>query len=341
MKAWVLEKNSDLSTCTDPLHLQDLKIPEPGPHDVLVRVTACGVCHTELDEIEGRLPCRLPVVPGHQAVGTVEQTGSRATLLREGDRVGIAWIFSSCGHCSYCTSGKENLCPEYQGTGKDVNGGYAEYMVVPEGYVYPIPGVLSDVDVAPLLCAGSIGYRSLHLTGMRNGDSLGLTGFGGSGHLVLKMARYLYPESKVLVFARNPEERIFALELGAFWAGDINESPPAPLHAIIDTTPVWQPVISSLANLRPAGRLVINAIRKEQIDQDSLLGLDYATHIWQEKEIKSVANVCREDVKAFLELSAAAGIKPHVEIYPFAEANRALLDLKHRRIRGAKVLQIL
>jgi len=340
MKAWVLEKTALFSDQAEPLVLRDLAIPDPGPLDILIRLRACGVCHTELDEIEGRLAARLPVVPGHQAVGVVERTGSRVRQLKTGDRVGVAWIYSSCGHCSFCTSGRENLCPDFRGTGKDANGGYAQYMRVPAEYAHPIPEQLTDLEAAPLLCAGAIGYRSLRLTGIRNGDSLGLTGFGGSGHLVLKMVRYRFPNTKIFVFARNPEERAFALELGASWAGDTTQSPPELLQAIIDTTPAWQPVVSSLAHLLPGGRLVINAIRKEPGDVDSLLQLDYAAHLWKEKEMQSVANVCRSDVAGFLKLAAEGDIKADIEVYPFAEANQALLDLKHKQIRGAKVLQI-
>lgn len=340
MKAWVLEQTAPLVDQQQPLVLRDLEIPEPGEQDILIRVRACGICHTELDEIEGRLAARLPVIPGHQVVGEVKRVGPQAGSLKIGDRVGVAWIFSSCGHCFFCASGRENLCAEFRGTGKDANGGYAQYMTVPAAYAHAVPEELSDIEAAPLLCAGAIGYRSLELTGIRNGDSLGLTGFGGSGHLVLKMVRYRFPDTKISVFARNPEERFFALELGAGWAGDITQSPPELQQAIIDTTPVWQPVVSSLENLLPGGRLVINAIRKEVGDVDSLLQLDYDTHLWREKEIKSVANVCRSDVAGFLKLAAEAGIKPDIEVYPFAHANRALLDLKHKKIRGAKVLQV-
>ena len=340
MKAWVLEKIADVRRQPEPLQLRDLPVPESGPSDILLRVAVCGICHTELDEIEGRAAPRLPVIPGHQVIGRVERSGSGAGRFDQGSRVGVGWIYSSCGRCGWCLGGQENICPDFMGTGKDADGGYAEFMVVPEKYAYPIPAAFTDVEAAPLLCAGAIGYRSLKLTGLVDGASLGLMGFGGSNHLVLKMARQLYPHSRVFVFARNPAERSFAMEIGASWTGDIREPAPEQLQAVIDTTPVWDPVLSSLANLAPGGRLVINAIRKESGDRDILMELDYARHLWREKEIKSVANVCRADVAECLELASAAGIKPEVEVYPFEAVNRALSDLKTRKIRGAKVLQI-
>jgi propanol-preferring alcohol dehydrogenase len=231
------------------------------------------------------------------------------------------------------------LCPEFCATGRDANGGYAEYMTAPEHFVYRIPQAFSDVQAAPLLCAGAIGYRSLRLTGIKNGERLGLTGFGASGHLVLKMARYKFPQSKIYVFARSVEERRFALQLGAVWAGESGQAIPHKLDAIIDTTPVWGPIVHALANLEAGGRLVINAIRKED-DKHNLLDLDYSEHLWREKEIKSVANITRRDVTEFLELAAAMRLKPEIQLYPLEEANQALIELKTGRIRGAKVLQI-
>ncbi len=339
MKAQVLRSLADLAEHTEPLDFCDVEMPTPGPGDVLIRVSACGVCHTELDEIEGRTPPpRLPVIPGHQVVGRVEKAGQWVTSLRPGDRVGVAWIFSACGACRFCLGGLENLCPQFMATGRDADGGYAEYMVVGEAFAHPIPDSLGDIQAAPLLCAGAIGYRSLHLTGIENGEPLGLTGFGGSGHLVLKMVRHRFPDSPVYVFARSPVQRGFALELGAAWAGDTEDTPPTPLQAIIDTTPAWKPVLAAMEHLSPAGRLVINAIRKESRDRDVLLQLDYPRHLWLEKEIKSVANVCRSDVREFLSIAADINISPEVETYPLADANRALMELKAGHFRGAKVL---
>jgi propanol-preferring alcohol dehydrogenase len=341
MKAMVLNKLCSLEKNKTPLELTDLPDPVPGEKEILVRVSTCGVCHTELDEIEGRTPPpRLPVVPGHQVVGRVERTGHQTRTFEPGDRVGIAWIYSACGRCKFCQAGNENLCMNFKATGRDANGGYAQYVTVLEDFAYRIPDVFSDAEAAPLLCAGAIGYRSLRLTGLKDGQSLGLTGFGASAHLVLKMARHQYPNSKVFVFARSEKERAFARELGAVWAGDVEEESPEKLDAIIDTTPVWKPIVEALKNLEPGGRLVINAIRKEEADKQSLLQLDYPAHLWLEKEIKSVANVTRNDVSEFLELAARIPIKPEVQEFALEQANEALVELKARKIRGAKVLRI-
>jgi propanol-preferring alcohol dehydrogenase len=341
MKAMILNRIASLADNPEPLQAVDWPTPEPGPGEVLIRVSACGVCHTELDEIEGRTPPpRLPVIPGHQVVGRVAGVGAGADGHSLGERIGVAWIYSACGTCAYCREGDENLCPEFRATGRDAHGGYAGYMTAPADFVYRIPEAFSDVEAAPLLCAGAIGYRSLKLADLRDGQTLGLTGFGASAHLVLMMARHRYPNSRVLVFARNPEERAFALELGAAWAGDTGDEPPARADAIIDTTPVWSPIVAALKNLAPGGRLVVNAIRKEEVDKAQLLRLDYPAHLWMEKEIKSVANVARSDVREFLALAAEIPIRPEVEEYPLEEANRALRELKTRRVRGAKVLRV-
>ena len=337
----ILNELCDLAENQAPLELTELPDPIPAEGEVLVKISVCGVCHTELDEIEGRTPPpHLPIVLGHQVVGRVEATGSRVNTFRVGDRVGIAWIHSACGTCGFCLAGNENLCEVFKATGRDVNGGYAQYMTVSEGFAYPIHDGLNDAEAAPLLCAGAIGYRSLRLTGLQDGQNLGLTGFGASGHLVLKLVRYQYPNAKVFVFARNAKERAFSLELGAVWAGEVPEESPEKLDCIIDTTPVWKPVVEALKNLKAGGRLVINAIRKEEVDKDYLLQIDYPDHLWLEKEIKSVANVSRRDVSEFLGLAAEMDIKPEIQEYALEEANEALVALKKGRIRGAKVLRM-
>jgi propanol-preferring alcohol dehydrogenase len=337
----VLNQLCSLEENKTPLKLMDLPEPVPGERDILIKVSACGVCHTELDEIEGRTPPpHLPVVLGHEVVGKVEETGSKASTFKVGDRVGVAWIYSSCGTCKFCLAGNENLCRDFKATGRDADGGYAQYMMVPEDSAYRIPDVFSDAEAAPLLCAGAIGYRSLRLTGLRDGQNLGLTGFGASGHLVLKMVRHRYPNVKVFVFARSAEERAFSKDLGAVWAGDSTEESPEKLDSIIDTTPAWKPIVGALKNLESGGRLVINAIRKEEVDKDCLLRLDYPAHLWQEKEIKSVANICRQDVSEFLTLAAEMRIQPEIQEFALEEANVALIELKTRKIRGAKVLRI-
>jgi len=341
MKAAILEKITDITKTRQPLKMVELPEPVAGDGEILVKISACGVCHTELDEIEGRTPPpQLPVILGHQAVGTVSGRGRLARKFAIGERVGIGWINTACGHCPACLSGNENLCPDFKATGRDVHGGYARYLKINENFAFPLPDIFSDVQAAPLLCAGAIGYRSLRLANLIDGQRLGLTGFGASAHLVLKMVRYRYPRTGIFVFARNKAEQKFARELGAVWAGDAVDESPRKLHAIIDTTPVWKPVVEALKNLEPAGRLVINAIRKEETDKDYLLRLDYSRHLWMEKEIKSVANVTRSDISEFLALAAQIPIMPEVEEYAFEDVNRALIELKEGKIRGAKVLKI-
>ena len=341
MKAMLLKEIVDLKNSSNPLQLEDIPSPKPSEGELLLQVSVCGVCHTELDEIEGRTPPPdLPVIPGHQVIGTVLTTGRGVSRFSKGDRVGVGWIYSACGDCEHCNSSNENLCEEFKATGRDFDGGYAEKMTVPAEYAVPLPDSLSDEAAAPLLCAGAIGYRSLMLTGIENGDRLGLTGFGASGHLVLDLVRHHFPESEVYVFARNPDERSFALERGAVWAGDTADDPPKKLHGIIDTTPAWKPVVEALKTLEPGGRLVINAIRKEAGDQDYLMNLKYERDLWMEKEIKSVANVTRRDLSEMLKLAAKYGISPEVRTYPLEEANKALMEVKEGNIRGAKVLRV-
>jgi propanol-preferring alcohol dehydrogenase len=341
MKAMVLKKIFDLRKTSTPLELAEVPDPVAGEGEILVKITACGVCHTELDEIEGRTPpASFPMVPGHQVVGRVEQMGKYSSKFQRGDRVGIAWIYSACGGCEFCRAGLENLCPDFKATGRDVFGGYAPYIKVPEHFAYAVPDHFSDSAAAPLLCAGAIGYRSLKLARLENGQNLGLTGFGASGHLVLMMVKHLYPDTRVFVFARSEKERSFARELGAGWTGDTEEEAPEKMNCIIDTTPVWKPVVEGMNNLKSGGRLIMNAIRKEERDKKYLLKLDYSAHLWMEKEIKSVANVTKRDVSEFLELAARIPIKPEVQEFRLEDANRALAELKDRNIRGAKVLRI-
>ncbi len=329
-----------------PLSYEDLPEPKIDAGEVLIRVTACGVCHTELDEIEGRVKPRLPIILGHQVVGILESdsklsdTQEQAPALQIGQRVGVAWIASTCGTCQHCLSGDENLCTEFKATGRDMDGGYAEYMKVRADFVHPIPDSFSDSEAAPLLCAGAIGYRSLRLSNVQDGHSLGLMGFGGSNHLVLKLAKYKFPNSDIFVFSRNREEREFALSLGAAWAGTIDQSPLEALDTVIDTTPVWGPVMEALKRIKPGGRVVVNAIRKEESDKEALMKLDYPSQLWMEKEIKSVANVTRADVREFLQIAAEANIKPEFQEYELKDANQALVEMKQGKIRGSKVLRM-
>ena len=309
--------------------------PIPEADEILIEIAACGVCHTEIDEIEGRTaPPRLPVVPGHQVVGRVAEAGPGASRFKAGDRVGVGWIFGSDGSAS------ENLSERFLATGRDADGGYAEFMKIGERYAFPIPGVFSDEQAAPLLCAGSVGFRALRLAKLENGEPLGLMGFGGSGHIVLQLARHLYPQSQIGVFARSEKTRRFALESGANWAAGIEEPPPVLLRAVIDTTPAWRPVVAALAALAPGGRLVINAIRKEDGDRQLLADIDYARHLWLEKELKTVANVTAADIADFLDVAAAIPVRPQVSCYPLHEADAALCRLKAGKIRGSLVLKI-
>ena len=360
MKAMLLRATTRLPQNPAPLAFVDLPTPKINEGEVLIRIRACGVCHTELDEIEGRMEPHLPIVLGHQVIGVIEecsddfiipeggsrpekattpaQAGGAREAATTGQRVGVAWIASACGHCQYCLSGAENLCAEFKATGRDIDGGYAEYMKVREDFVHPIPESFSDSEAAPLLCAGAIGYRSLRLSNIEDGQALGLMGFGGSNHLVLKIARHKYPNSKVFVFSRNPQEREFAVSLGAAWAGAIDQNPPEGLDAVIDTTPVWGPASEALKRIKAGGRVVVNAIRKEETDKEVLMNLDYPSQLWMEKEIKSVANVTREDVREFLQIAAEANIKPEFQEYELKDANQALIEMKRGKIRGSKVL---
>ncbi len=335
MRAMLLHATGSLESNPEPLLLTDVDDPSPADDEILIRVAACGVCHTELDEIEGRTPPpKLPVIPGHEVVGRVMATGRSARRFGLEERVGVGWIHSSDG-----TEG-ENISPAFRATGRDANGGYAELMTVPEAYAVPVPDAFSDIEAAPLMCAGAVGYRSLRLTGLANGEVLGLTGFGGSGHLVLQVARHLFPDSPVFVFARSESERRFALELGACWSGDTEALPPEAPKAIIDTTPVWKPAIAALERLQPGGRLVINAIRKEDTDRELLAGIRYEDHLWLEKEIKTVANVTYRDLAEFLPIAAEIPLHVETQTYPLEAANEALNDLRRGHIRGAKVLTI-
>jgi propanol-preferring alcohol dehydrogenase len=340
MQAMLLDRLGEVADGAAALDARELPMPEPAPDEVLIEVSCCGACHTELDEIEGRTPPpRLPIVPGHQVVGRVVKAPA-GSVLPVGKRVGVAWIFSACGDCDYCREGRENLCPQFVATGRDAHGGYAQFMTAPAGFVHPLPDELGDVEAAPLLCAGAVGYRALSLCRLEDGQALGLAGFGASGHLVLQMARARLARSPIHVFTRNAAQRALALELGATWAGAADARTPTPLHAIIDTTPAWAPLRAALRNLRPGGRLVVNAIRKESADAAIMAGIDYAGELWLEKSIQSVANVTRADVRDCLALAARAGIRPRVRVYALADANQALADLKFGRHAGAKVLQV-
>ena len=332
MKALVLKEISAAEK--EPLEMMDFPKPVPGPDEVLVKVSACGVCHTELDEIEGRIQPKLPMVLGHEIVGTVKSAGSEATKFSSGDRVGIAWIHSACGKCQFCRGGNENLCLEFQGTGCHAHGGYAEYTVVSEDFAFPIPERFSDSEAAPLLCAGAIGYRDLRLSGIKKDQTLGLFGFGASAHIVIQVARHWGCE--VSVFTRSQEHRDLAEKLGASWTGGPDDPPPRKLNCAIDFTPVGETVPRALRVLEKGGRLVLAVIRK----RNPIPPLDYGEHLWDEREIKSVANITRKDLQDFLPLAAEIPIIPEIQEFQLEEANKALVLLKQGKIQGAGVLRM-
>jgi propanol-preferring alcohol dehydrogenase len=321
-----------------PLELEDVPKPEPSYGEILIKIYACGICRTELDEIEGRRVPKLPIILGHEIVGRVESLGSHVKRFKLGDRVGVAWIYSACGKCSFCLSGQENLCADFQATGCDVNGGYAQYIKVKEDFAYSIPERFNDLEAAPLLCAGAIGYRALKLSGLKDGETIGLFGFGASAHQVYQIIRHLYPRTKIFVFTRRRGDTpsLLAREMGADWVGETGEEPPEKLNRAIDTTPVGQPVIEALKHLEKGGRLVINVIRKE----DLIPQMRYEQHLWYEKEVKSVANITRNDVQEFLRIAAEVPIIPKIREFRLEEANKALLMLKRGEYHGAGVLKI-
>ncbi len=343
MKAVLIQEISAQKPLTELLCLKDVPLPEINEDEILISVKCCAVCHTELDEISGRAqPAYLPMIPGHQIVGKVEKAGARCRIFRQGDWAAAGWIFSSCCCCNYCLNNHENLCPEFKATGKDAWGGYAEYFKIKEQFALKIipPEEFTPEEIAPLLCAGAIGFRSISLSEIEDGMNIGLFGFGASNHLVLKTLQAIFPKLKVFVFSRSKDERALALKLNAYWCGEIEEEPPELLDRAIDTTPAWTPVISALKNIKPAGKVVVNAIRKEPRFRKELLQISYEEHFWKEKKIQSVANITRKDMQSFLEIAFNKKIKPEFTVYKLEDAAVALQEIIERKIRGAKVLAI-
>jgi alcohol dehydrogenase, propanol-preferring len=316
-----------------PLQLRDVPVPQPGPGEIRLRVRFCGVCRTDLHIVEGdlKLP-KLPLVPGHQIVGIVDALGPSAKLFRQGDRVGVPWLYSTDGDCPFCRRGQENLCDNGRFTGLHVDGGYAESVVVREDFAYSIPRQFDDQHAAPLLCAGVIGYRSFKLSNAKAGDRLGMYGFGGSAHIVLQIARHL--GCQVYVFTRAAAHRELALKLGAAWAGADPDRPPEPLDAAIIFAPAGPLVPESLRALRKGGTVALAGITMTQIP-----AMDYDL-LYHEHVLRSAANSTRDDVRECLRLSAEAQVKTEVQIFPLEEANQALHALAHSRIDGAAVLRI-
>ena len=335
MKAMILDRQSPIEE--KPLKPVDLPTPAPNDRQILVEISVCGACHTDLDEAEGRLkPTKSPIVPGHQVVGKVVNKGKAVTKYQIGERVGITWLFSSCGECEFCRMGSENLCARAKWTGKDANGGYAEFTVIGEDFAYPIPERFSDSQAAPLLCAGVIGYRTLRLADITDGQKIGLFGFGASANIVIQIIQHKFPNSPVFVFTKTAKHAELAKNLGAVWTGFSGDKPPEKLNKIMDFTPVGECVRDALGVLERGGRLIINAIRKET----PVPPLDYAEYLWLEKEIKSVANVTRQDAEEFLPLAARIPIAPTIEEFPLGQANEVLCSIKNSKLRAAAVLKI-
>ncbi len=339
MKCLQLVRTGEILKEDNLLELREVEVPEINKNEILIKIKASGICHTELDEIEGRAkPAKLPVILGHQISGIACKIGKDVKNIKEGERCAVGWIGGSCGKCHFCKQGLENLCTNFKATGKEIDGGYAEYVAIDSEFAHKFENNFDDKFVAPLLCAGAVGYRSLNLASIEDGENLGFVGFGASAHIVLKLAKKIYPKSKIFVFARGAGERQFAKELGADFVYPIEGEPQEKIKAIIDTTPVWKPIVCALKNLEPSGRIIINAIRKEDFDKSELINLDYSEHLWLEKEVKSVANVTRKDIKEFLELAFKFDIKPEVETFSLEETTRALREIKEKKIRGAKVI---
>jgi len=317
----------------DPLRLAVVPDPRPGPGQIELQVRACGVCHTDLHTVEGEIELpKLPVIPGHQIVGVVDAVGPGVTRFRVGARVGVGWLNWSCGECEFCRRGEENLCPNARFTGLHVDGGYAHHVVVDQRFAYPIPEGLTDVEAAPLFCAGIIGYRSLRLSEIQPGGRLGLYGFGASAHLAIQVARYW--DCQVYVFSRGEEHRRLAEELGAVWTGLAQETPPFPLDASIIFAPAGWIVPLALGHLRPGGTLAINAIYMSPIPE-----LRYEL-LYGERTLRSVTNFTRTDAEEFLRLAAEIPVHTEVEVFPLEDANEVLQRLKRREVRGSAVLGI-
>jgi propanol-preferring alcohol dehydrogenase len=335
MKAMVLSASAPIEQ--NPIQPADLPVPIPADNEILIKVSVCGACHTDLDEAEGRLtPTLSPITPGHQVVGKVIETGSAVTKFKTSQRVGITWLYCSCGQCHHCRTGAENLCQNAKWTGKDAHGGYAEYMTVPQDFAYPIPKQFTDTQAAPLLCAGVIGYRTVRLAQITDGQIVGLFGFGASAHIVIQILKHKFPNSPVFVFTKTAEHAEHAAQLGAAWTGRSGDTPPAKLNRAMDFTPVGECVRDALAALDSGGRLIINAIRKET----PVPPLNYAELLWLEREIKSVANVTRADAQGFLPLAAKIPITPTTEEFQLEQANEALAAIKHSKLRAAAVLRV-
>jgi propanol-preferring alcohol dehydrogenase len=317
-----------------PLKAVELPLPEPGEGEVRVRVNVCGLCHTDLHTVEGELPeVGLPRIPGHQVVGVVEKRGKGAVRFKEGDRVGAAWLYSSCGVCAFCKRGDENLCPQARFTGYHAHGGYAQFMTAREEFIYALPPEFTDAEAAPLLCAGIIGYRALRLSGVREGQRLGLFGFGASAHVAIQVARHKGCE--VFVFSRSAAHRKLARELGAAWTGTVHDKPPARLDGSVIFAPAGELVPEALRLTERGGTVALAGIYMTPIPS-----MDYLQHLYQERALRSVANATRRDGEELLAVAAAIPVKTRTTSFPLEMANEALLLLKQGQVNGAAVLAV-
>lgn len=332
MKAMLLKKPCPVEK--EPLQLVEIPDPRPGPGELRIKVHACGLCHTDLHILEGELPPKkMPVALGHQAAGMVDKIGEGVESFKPGDRVGLAWLASTCGLCSFCREGKENLCPQARFTGYDFNGGFAEYTLARQDFLFPLPERLSFLEAAPLLCAGIIGFRALRLSKIKPEQNLGLYGFGASAHLAIQVAKYW--GCHIYVFTRGEKHRQLARELGAEWYGSSEDAPPKKLHSAIIFAPAGNIVPQALEALDRGGALALAGIYMSAVPE-----MDYGRHLYYEKTIQSVTNFTRQDAQDFLALAAGIPLKTTVETFSLEEVNKALLLLKQGKINGAGVIKI-
>lgn len=332
MRAMILNKFAPIEE--NPLELVELPVPKPAPKEILIHIKVCGVCHTDLHTVEGDLPgVKLPIIPGHEIVGTVEKLGEQASRFKQGERVGVAWLYSACGQCPFCQQGRENLCRKARFTGYHHQGGYAEYIVIPEKFAYKIPAIFAYAEAAPLLCAGIIGYRALRLSEVKPGQRLGLYGFGASAHVAIQVA--VHWGCQVYVFSRSEEHRALAQKLGAVWTGTAKDEPPAKIDSSIIFAPAGELVLDALRVTEKGGTVALAGIYMSPIPE-----MDYVKYLYQERTLRSVANATRQDGEELLQLAAEIPIRPTTEIYPLEEANRVLVLLKEGKINGAAVLKI-
>lgn len=332
MKAMIVEKRAPLEE--RPLQSVERPIPAPGAGEVLIRVEVCAICRTDLHVVEGELPAhKNPIVPGHQVVGEITRLGPHTSRFQVGDRVGVAWLWAACGACFYCLRGDENLCELPQFTGYDVDGGYAEYIVAQEAFIYPLPADLPSHQAAPLLCAGIIGYRALHRSDIRKGGRLGLYGFGASAHVVIQIARFWGCE--VYVATRGEKHRRLASELGAVWVGEAADVPPVKLDAAIIFAPAGELVPAALRAVERGGTVAVAGIYMTDIPT-----LHYGTELFYEKNLRSVTANTRRDGEELLRLASEIPIRTHTELFDLEQANEALSRLKHDGIQGAGVLKV-